>query len=99
MTEDKGPVHNYILTRNNVMEYFHCKGDFFLKPLIHLHWTISDREDFFMLSYWNTNGKKTDAVIVKKNGKPMVFTSGNFTMVVGIDCVKIGFIFNNDLKK
>ena len=37
-----------------------------------------------------------DAVIVKKNGIPMVYQKKEYTMVVAIDCVKIAFVFQNN---
>lgn len=85
-------------SRRRVAEYFGCDEDFFLKPLLHLKWAVKNEEDFHFLSYWSENGKKTDAVIVRKNGMPMVYCAGNYTMVVAIDCVKIGFIFANEKK-
>lgn len=85
-------------SRKRVAKYFGCDEDFFLKPLLQLKWAIKNEEDFHFLSYWSENGKKTDAVIVRKNGIPMVYHVEDYTMVVAIDCVKIGFIFANEKK-
>ena len=42
--------------------------------------------------------EKVDAVIVKKGGEPMIYKTKDYTMVVAIDCVKIGFVFRNGKK-
>ena len=39
--------------------------------------------------------KRINAVIVKRNGVPMVYQKKEYTMVVAIDCVKIAFVFRN----
>ena len=77
----KEPVLDFEQSRKRVADYFGCDGDFFLKPLLDLEWAIK--------------GKKIDAVIVKKGGEPMIYETKDYTMVVAIDCVKIGFIFRN----
>lgn len=95
MTTDKGVVMDYIKSRKNILEYFQCKGDFFIKPLTDNDWQVKMIDDFYILSYWNSQGVKIDAVIVKKSGQPMIYRAGSHTMVVAIDCVKIGFVFDS----
>ncbi len=89
------PVLAFAECQKQVAEYFGCDGDFFIKPLLNLEWAIKEEDDFHFLSYWTAEGKKTDAVVVKRGGKPMVYQTQAYTMVVAIDCVKIGFIFQN----
>ncbi len=91
----KEPVLDYEQSRKRVSDYFGCDGDFFLKPLLDLEWAVKNEEDFYFLSYWTKEGKKVDAVVVKKGGEPMIFRTKEYTMVVAIDCVKIGFIFRS----
>lgn len=91
----KEPVLDFVQSRKRVSDLFGCDNDFFLKPLLDLEWTIKEDEDFSFLSYWTPEGKKIDAVVVKKGGQPMVYKTRDYTMVVAIDCVKIGFIFRN----
>lgn len=99
MKADKKPVQNYITARNNVMNFFNCQDDIFIKVLDKFEWFIKDNDDFHMLSYWDANDNRVDAIVVKKGGDPMVFKTEGYTMVVAIDCVKIGFIFNNQNSK
>ncbi len=98
MAKEKGPVVEFEQARKRINSYFGCDGDFFVKPLMDLEWAVKDNEDFAFLSYWTEEGKKVDAVIVKKGGEPMIYTKKEYTMVVDIDCVKIGFIFRNSKK-
>ena len=96
MAKAKEPVLEFERSKKRVAAYFGCDGDFFLKPLLGLEWAVRQDEDFTFLSYWTEEGKKVDAVVVKKSGSPMIYRTKDYTMVVAIDCVKIGFIFCNE---
>ena len=96
MAKEKGPVMDFVQARKRVDQYFGCEGDFFIKPLLALEWAIREDEDFAFLCYWTEEGKKVEAVVVKKGGAPMIYRTKEYTMVVAIDCVKIGFIFRNE---
>ena len=74
---------------------FRLRGGFLIHPLLDFEWAVREDEDFTFLCYWTTEGKKIDAVVVKKSGTPMIYKTKDYTMVVAIDCVKIGFIFRN----
>ena len=98
MVVDKSSVQNYLVAKKNIMEYFKCNDDFFVRILDSQEWVVKDNEYFHMLSYWNDENR-TDAIVAKKNGNPMVFRTSDYTMVVAIDCVKIAFVFNNIYEK
>lgn len=95
MTKDRDAVQQFMQTQKEVLDFFRCEGEFFIKPLMDYEWTIRSTEDFYFLSYWIKPNKKINAVIVKRNGVPMVYKRKGYTMVVAIDCVKIAFIFDN----
>ena len=95
MAKEKEPVLEFEKARKRVNDYFGCEGDFFIKPLLDFEWVVKEQEDFAFLSYWTDEGKKVDAVVVKKGGEPMVYRKKEYTMVVAIDCVKIGFVFRS----
>lgn len=95
MAKEKTPVSEFVQARKRINGYFGCEGDFFVKPLPELEWAVRQEEDFTFLCYWDRDGKKTEAVVVKKGGVPMIYRTRDYTMVVAIDCVKIGFIFRN----
>ncbi len=96
MTKDGDAVQQFIQTQKQVLDFFQCEGDFFIKPLMEYEWTVCSTEDFYFLSYWTKPNKKINAVIVKRNGVPMVYQKREYTMVVAIDCVKIAFVFRNN---
>ena len=66
-----------------------------IEAMKEMNWVVKEQEDFAFLSYWTEEGKKVDAVVVKKGGEPMVYRKKEYTMVVAIDCVKIGFVFRS----
>ncbi len=99
MLESSEFVHNFISSQKNLMQYFGCDGDFYIKPLINFNWAVKNDDDFSILSYWDNNDKRIDAVVVKKGGQPMVYKKDDFTMVIGIDCVKLAFIFKTELER
>ena len=95
MAKGKEPIQYYIQTLKRVNDYFRCDGDFFLNPLLDLEWAIRKEEEFSFLCYWTKEGKKVEAIVVKKGGDPIICETKEYTLVVAIDCVKIGFIFRN----
>jgi hypothetical protein len=99
MAKGKEPILEFEQARKKIMNNFGCDGDFFIKPLLDLEWAVRQEEDFSFLSYWTEDGKKIDAVVVKKDGAPMIYEKKEYTMVVAIDCVKIGFVFRNGKKQ
>ncbi|MBR4014769.1 MAG: hypothetical protein IKI88_01025 [Anaerotignum sp.] len=99
MAKGKEPILEFEQARKKIMNNFGCDGDFFIKPLLDLEWAVRQEEDFSFLSYWTEDGKKIDAVVVKKDGTPMIYAKKEYTMVVAIDCVKIGFVFRNGKKQ
>lgn len=91
-------VTEYIKSKKILLDSFDCYEDYFIKNLEQCNWTISTDGEWYIASFWETTNnkqKKTDVVIVKKDGKPQIFESNEYTMVIGIQCVKIAFIFNN----
>lgn len=93
------PVATFLSARKNVLKHFGCDEDYFVKPMLGMEWLIRTVDDFRFLTYWPPDGKKMDAVVVSRNGQPMVFKTNSYTMVIGIDCVKMAFIFNNKYKR
>ena len=91
-------VKDFVLSEEQIYKYFACDEKFFIKPFITNKWTIKSEGDFHFLYYWLEDEKRVDTIIVKKDGQPMVFKTDKYTMVIGIDCVKIGFIFHNQNK-
>lgn len=95
-------VTEFIKTKRLLMDSFKCLDDYFIKNLENCNWSISNLDDWCLVSFWdkNKNGReiKTDIAVVKKNGVPQIFENEDYTMVIGIQCVKIAFIFDNKKK-
>lgn len=89
-------VENFINAKNILNNSFNCDEDYFIKPLINQKWTIKDNNGVFFLTYLDENENVKDCVIVKKNNNPMIYKKQGYTMVIGIECVKLAFILNND---
>lgn len=98
MVKAVDPVNNFIAASKSVLNYFNCTNDYFIKPLENAEWSIYENDDYVLLTYWENN-KRKDAVVPRKNGKPMIYISDKYTMVIAIDCIKIAFILTNDNKK
>lgn len=88
-------IEDFIQTKEKLNKSFNCTEDYFIKPLIDTKWTIKDNDGIFFLKYIDKNNKTKECVIVKKNNTPMIYKSGNYTMVIGIECVKLAFILTN----
>jgi len=88
-------LKSYVTSKNELMTHFKCDEDFFIKPMEGIKWAVKTEEDFSFLFYWTSEEKKQTAVIVKKNGEPMIYKTNDYTMVIAIDCVKIAFVFSN----
>jgi len=89
-------LERYVKIKRQLLDNFGCSGDYFLKILEEHEWNVAGDDLLPMLRYrGKADGAATNAVIVKKDGAPLIFSAKRYTMVVAIDCVKIGFIFIN----
>ena len=88
-------VADFINLNSRLFKYFGCDEEFFVKPLLDYNWAIKREDEFCFLSYWLEGEIVNNAVVVKKGGEPMIYKTEDYTMVIGIDCVKIGFVFAN----
>lgn len=91
-------VADYVKTKKLLMDSFECSDDYFIKNVEHCKWTISNDDNWCIVSYWEKKGDKeakTDLVVVRKNGELQIFRNKKYTMVICIQCVKVAFIFDN----
>nr|WP_317359035.1 hypothetical protein [uncultured Tyzzerella sp.] len=91
----KDIVDNFINAKNMLNKKFNCNDDFFIKPLTENKWTIKDNDGVYFLTYLDNYNKAKECVIVKKNNEPMIYKKDNYTMVIGIECIKVAFILDN----
>lgn len=95
MARNRSPVRDYIDTNKRLAKYFGSQEDLFVKTMMDVEWAIRKQDEFYFLCYWDAEGKKTEAVMVKKDGEPLWYKKNADHMVVAIDCVKIGYVFSD----
>lgn len=88
-------IDNFISAKKDLNAEFNCKEDFFINPLIENKWTIKDNDGIFFLTYWDNKEKLKECVIVKKDNSPLIFKNEDYTMIIGIECIKLAFILKN----
>lgn len=91
-------VNDFMKAKKALLWHFNCRDDYYVKTLPDARWRTKEEDEMFFLSYLDDKKNTNHAVIVKKDGKPLIYIAAEFTLVVAIDCVKIAFIFNNKNK-
>jgi len=89
------PVENFVKAALHVKKYFGTDIKYVIKPMLDVYWRVWSMEDVLFLTYWSDNMQKTDVLIVKEGSKPLMFEREDYTMVVGIECIKVALIFKN----
>jgi hypothetical protein len=94
----KGPVQQFMNAKKDLMKYFDCPEEYYIKMQLEDYWLVNEQDEWDVVSFAATHplkGNKTDVIIVRKNGKPMIFKQKEYTMIVGIQCVKVAIVFSN----
>ena len=86
-------IHSFLKAQKQLMKAFGCPADYFVKPMPESGWRVSGDDEVNFLTYEQEN-RMMNAVIVRQNGRAMVYRARGYVCVVAIDCVKIAFIFN-----
>lgn len=89
-------VPEFIKAKQELMKYFGCTEDYFIKPATNCTWHIKEIEGMYFINYYKDNENPNESVMVKKDGEPVVYKTDEYTMVVCVECVKIGLIFKNE---
>ncbi len=92
-------IPEFIQAKNNLMSYFGCKDDFFVKTATNASWYIRSLDGTYFVGYGKEDEKPREAVIVRRDGEPYIIEKGDYTMVICIECVKIALILKNANKK
>ena len=93
-------LKGYVNAKKELLQSFRCEEDFYIKPLTDCFWNIKTDGDFHFLRFWREGEEKTnDVVVVRKQGEPLIYRNDPYTMVIGIDCIKTGFVFHNGNKR
>ncbi len=71
--------------------------DIYISPKIESKWKIDSLSGLSMVEFENNN-KFDKCVIVNNEKEPVIIKKDIYTVVLAIDCVKVAFIFNNELE-
>jgi len=91
-------LDNLSKAKNELFKCFGVKEDYFIKSSYDFNWTIKKNNDLYFLNYWKDGEKVHKCIIVKKDGKPQIFSTAEATMIIVIECVKIAVVLNNLLR-
>ena len=91
-------VKGYLDAKNNLRSFFGCEEDYHMKPLLDSVWAITDDDGYVFLKY-EEGGMGRLAAVVRKDGAPLLYDAGAYTLVIALDCVKTGFILSSDKRK
>jgi hypothetical protein len=92
-------VPDFIQAKKDLMQFFGCNDDFYIKPATNDSWYIRELEGTYFVGYGKADDKAHEAVVVRRDGEPYIIEKENYTMVVCIECVKVALIFKNDNKR
>ncbi|MCL2873988.1 MAG: hypothetical protein FWE29_03555 [Defluviitaleaceae bacterium] len=88
-------VENFVKAASSVKQYFDANIKYVLKPMLDVYWRTWSMDDVQFLTYWSDDVQKTDVLIVKEDSKQLMFEKEDYTMIVGIECIKVALIFKN----
>lgn len=87
-------VQGFKKSKQRLLKGFNCSIEYPINLLDDYSFEITKNEGLYFLSYWKDINKKTSAVIVLDDEKPVIYKSGNYLMIIAIDCIRLGFVFN-----
>ncbi len=90
-------INEFIDAKERLLNFFGCSDNYFLKPLLKSRWTVVEENGYHFLNFVESNDSNS-AIIVKREGTPLIYDMGEYTLIIAIDCVKIGFMFRNSNK-
>ena len=88
-------VPEYIVARNNLFRYFDCPDSYLVRTMTNTEWTVRTEEGISFLTLF-IEDTRAEFVVVRKDNAPLVYQSGEYTMVIAIDCIKIAFVLKNE---
>ncbi len=91
-------VPDFIQAKRDLMQFFGCSEDYYIKTATTCNWYIRELEGTYFVGYGKEGEKMTEAVVVRRDGDPYIIEKGEYTMVVCIECVKIALILKNSNK-
>jgi len=87
-------ITSYFAAADALYQKFKCDEKYPLRGELDCNWQLRHDEGTYFLSLMEDTNKKTDFVVVQKDGKPLVFNADKYSMAIAIDCVKMAFILD-----
>lgn len=91
MEKMRNTVDAYIEAGERLFAAFGCAQHYYIRPMPGCPWQVLHGE-IPILSY-ERNGAH-NAVIVRQDGRPLIYRAGGYALVIAIDCVKIAFLLD-----
>ena len=89
-------VKTFFDAEKNLFDFFGCSEKYPVRSMRNCKWRTLEERGTYFLTCLENNNMKMDFVIVKKDGAPMVFEKKGYTMIIGIDCIKMAFVLDNE---
>ena len=90
----KNMISDYITAKDALLQQFALREDYPVRICLDSKWRLSGEGGIYFLTFWQ-DSQKMNCVCAKNDGYPMVYESGEYSMVVAIDCIKFAFLFKN----
>lgn len=91
-------LSEFSVTKSRIFAAFGCPSEYFVKFVENAHWKINSDNSMTFLTYSEPNSRPANCVVITREGKPMIYTYQDYTMVIAIECVKTALIFKTSKK-
>ena len=91
-------IKNYFAAENKLYQMFGCDEKYPLRVMPKYSWQLIKEDGMYFLTCQEDTSNKQTFVVVKKDGKPMVFGSEGYSMIIALDCVKMAFVLEDNMK-
>ena len=88
-------IKSYFAAEAALFDFFGCAERFPIKSMRSCKWRIFEDGGMYFLTCIENNNNKMDFVVVKKDGEPMIFEKKGYSMIIGIDCIKMAFVLDD----
>ncbi len=91
-------VLNFKKANDDLFLKFGIENKYFVSVLDDSNWSIINDDELYFVRFEEAGETKTN-LVVKKSERPLIIEKDGYTMIIAIDCIKIAFIFRNQLKR
>lgn len=91
-------IENLRTVTDYIFSEFRVSKDYFISVKDEYNWEIISDDNINLIKWYEDNEVKTN-LIVSNNSGPLIISKDGYTMIIAIDCVKIAYIFKDELKR